>query len=319
MARWRERAATAVPSSDLGLLLALVPTDGYAPDLMVPPPTATVMAIEDETASVAATDPDQVRYQLGIAFRGQDAAAEVAASFGGAEQLELHRREMPDVVTTALRDGYEPFAARVAAAIGTYFHHVLAPDWGRVVDVLSADIAHRADRMAQHGALALLDDLHPDLSWDGAAVVVKRPFDVEVDWAGDGLLLIPSVATGRRAWFNAERPTTPSVMYPARGTQHLAEPIPSPKATDDLGELLGHTRAGLLAALAEPRTTTELGRACALSAATVSYHLGILHRTGLVTRRRTGRRVVYVRTELARSIVLGSGPQNGGTSSTGPT
>lgn len=302
LARWRERALRSVPPDDLALLTALVPPAGYAPDLLTPPPAGAFGSVEDETATVAATAPDLVTYQLDIAFRGRRIRPEVAASFGGAAQLESSRRPMPPVVAAALDGGYEAFAARAAAALRAYFDHVLAPEWDHVLDVLSADVAYRGDRMARHGALALLDDLHPDITWESGAVVLWRPFDVEVDWADDGLLLIPSATAGGRVWFNAERPTTPSVIYPARGTQQLWD-APATLGLDDVGELLGHTRATLLAALDRPRTTAELGRSQALTASTVSYHLGILHRSGLVSRRRTGRRVVYARTELAAALM----------------
>lgn len=302
VARWCERAHRSVPAAHLQLLSALVPGAGYAPDLLTPPPTDLIMTIEDETATVAVTAPAQIEYQLGIAYEERPMSAEVAASFGGRNALDQARRPMPHAVAAALEQGYEAFAARVAEALLTYFDRVLGPEWDHVIDVLTADVAYRGDRMAKHGVLALLDDLHADVLWDSDAVRLNRPFEVDVDWAHDGLLLIPSVTAGRRVWFNAERPTAPSIIYPARGTHALwAHQVMLD--VDELGELLGHTRALLLAALDTPRTTTELGRSQTLTASTVSYHLGILHRSGLVSRRRLGRRVVYARTELGTAIM----------------
>ncbi|WP_107501414.1 ArsR/SmtB family transcription factor [Streptomyces viridosporus] len=60
--------------------------------------------------------------------------------------------------------------------------------------------------------------------------------------------------------------------------------------------LFGPTRAGLLAALTQPASTTQRAARHFLSFATVSYHLGVLHRAGLVTRARSGRSVLYRRT-----------------------
>ncbi|MFG2111873.1 winged helix-turn-helix domain-containing protein [Streptomyces sp. NPDC048718] len=60
--------------------------------------------------------------------------------------------------------------------------------------------------------------------------------------------------------------------------------------------MLGPTRAGLLAALVRPASTAQLSERHFLSPATVSYHLGVLYRAGLVTRARAGRAVLYRRT-----------------------
>lgn len=308
--RWRARALDAVPAGPLSLLAALTGSTVYIVDLLTPPPDAAVMTMDDEAAAIAATPAELVDYQLDIAYRGRAIPPAVAASVGGPARLEELRQPMPAVVAEALAGGPVAFVARVAAAMRTYFEHVLAPDWPRVLDVLTADVAYRGDRMAQHGALALLDDFHPSVRWDDGAIVVRKPFDLVVDWPYDGLLLIPSTGVGDGVLLNAERPTTPSILYPARGL-HALWSAPGPagagaeRAAADLGELIGHTRATLLAALETPRTTAELGRREALTPATVSYHLAILHRTGLVSRRRTGRRVVYTRTDLAAAL-LGS-------------
>ncbi|WP_026876214.1 helix-turn-helix domain-containing protein [Jiangella gansuensis] len=307
LARWSARAGRSVPDGPLELLSGLVSgpsgIPAYVPDLLTPPPTAAAMAVEDEAAVIAATPADLIDYQLDIAFRGRPIPPEVAASAGGPERLDATRRPMPDAVATALRGGPRRFAERVAEAVHVYFDQVIAPDWPRVLDVLTAEVAYRGDRMAQYGALALLDDIHPDLRWEAGSVLLRKPFDVLVDWAHDGLLLIPSAGAGDAVWLNAERPTTPSVIYPARGLHQLWAAARPGAHPDDLGELLGHTRAGLLAALDRPRTTAELSRDLALTPSTVSYHLGILHRTGLVTRRRTGRRVAYARSDLAAAML----------------
>lgn len=302
--RWRARALDAVPAAPLSLLAALTGSDVYIVDLLTPPPDAVVMTIGDEVAAIAATPGELTEYQLDIAFRGRAVPRAVAASVGGPARLEELRQPMPAVVAEALDGGAAAFVARVADAMRTYFERVLAPDWPRVLDVLTADVAYRGDRMAQHGALALLDDFHTSVRWDDGAIVVRKPFDVVVDWAHDGLLLIPTTGLTDGVLLNAERPTTPSILYPARGLHALWSTTAAAPA--DLGELIGHTRATLLAALDTPRTTAELGRRGALSPATVSYHLAILHRTGLVSRRRTGRRVVYARTDLAAALLARS-------------
>ncbi|MEU5664425.1 ArsR/SmtB family transcription factor [Streptomyces longwoodensis] len=72
-----------------------------------------------------------------------------------------------------------------------------------------------------------------------------------------------------------------------------------------MAQLLGPTRAGLLTAPARPASTAQLAARHFLSPATVSHHLGVLHRAGLVARSRSGRSVLYRRTS-AGSRLAGS-------------
>ena len=58
----------------------------------------------------------------------------------------------------------------------------------------------------------------------------------------------------------------------------------------------------MLADLSAPRSTTELAGRLSLSAATTSHHLGALRDAGLVTGRREGRAVLYVRTPLGDAL-----------------
>jgi DNA-binding transcriptional ArsR family regulator len=64
---------------------------------------------------------------------------------------------------------------------------------------------------------------------------------------------------------------------------------------DGQAELIGHTRARILTLLERPQTTADLAARLSLSPSTVSYHLGVLYRAGLLERRRDRRRVVYTR------------------------
>jgi DNA-binding transcriptional ArsR family regulator len=57
--------------------------------------------------------------------------------------------------------------------------------------------------------------------------------------------------------------------------------------------LLGHGRATVLRALGRPATTTELARRLSYAPSTVSAHLDVLARAGLVDRHRVRRSVFY--------------------------
>ncbi|MDX2935205.1 ArsR/SmtB family transcription factor [Streptomyces ipomoeae] len=103
--------------------------------------------------------------------------------------------------------------------------------------------------------------------------------------AGPGVAVDPTRG-GRRP---------PMPAYPVRDTA-IAKSIAPAAPSAEMARLLGPTRAGLLAALARPASTAQLAARHFLSPATVSYHLGVLHRAGLVARARSGRSVLYRRT-----------------------
>jgi DNA-binding transcriptional ArsR family regulator len=68
-------------------------------------------------------------------------------------------------------------------------------------------------------------------------------------------------------------------------------------------ELLGPVRARLLDTLRSPATTSSLALRFGVTSSAVSQHLGVLHRSGLVDRERSGRRVLYQASELGLALL----------------
>jgi len=101
------------------------------------------------------------------------------------------------------------------------------------------------------------------------------------------------------------------VIYAARGAGRVWECGPDAETADALGALLGRTRATILTRLAIPLSTTQLARELEQSPATISQHLSILRRNGLLTSWRSGRSVLYRRTPLASSFVAMSESESG--------
>ncbi|MFE2101233.1 ArsR/SmtB family transcription factor [Streptomyces sp. NPDC059468] len=93
----------------------------------------------------------------------------------------------------------------------------------------------------------------------------------------------------------------PPDPVPGPGPRHgpARRPAGSPTA---LADLLGRPRARILALLAEPGSTTGLAHRLGVSTGTVSRHLGVLHRAGLVTRARHGHLVLYLRSPLGDQL-----------------
>ncbi|MBW9215440.1 helix-turn-helix domain-containing protein [Mumia sp. zg.B53] len=98
----------------------------------------------------------------------------------------------------------------------------------------------------------------------------------------------------------------PMILYGARGSGALwqVEPRRSPAV---LGDLLGATRAGLLAALEVPASSTELARRLGVTTPAVNQHLRAMRDAGLLTSARHGRSVLYLRSELGDALVAGGG------------
>jgi DNA-binding transcriptional ArsR family regulator len=81
--------------------------------------------------------------------------------------------------------------------------------------------------------------------------------------------------------------------------------------------LLGAPRVRLLSALRSPATTTALARRLGVTPSAVSQHLAVLHRGGLVDKRRSGRAVLYQSTALGLALLRGGLASSGADASSG--
>jgi DNA-binding transcriptional ArsR family regulator len=198
----------------------------------------------------------------------------------------------------------------LADALRRYWSVALEPHWHTIRAVLDDDVAHRATELTKGGVGAMLADLAPEVSLRGEVLrIEKRLGDQEEDLSGMGLLLVPSVFVWPNVVFAMSPPGPPTLTYPARGVGNLwgrhGEEVAGENA---LGALLGRSRAEIVVALALPHSTTELSLALGQSPSSVSQHLSVLRRCGLVRSWRSGRSVLYERTDLATSIVEASAP-----------
>lgn len=280
---WLDRTRAAVAGLDLAELWLLMPTPGYTPDFLGPPPDAPYTAaatFDEEIARLRATDPT-VAYE------------EMRRSLAGAADSAAGRTLLAD-----------PAAAvrRLADATERAWHALVEADWPRVRAVLAADIAHRSRRLAAGGLEALFADLHPRIAWTDGTLTYRSAERVRrvQTLAGRGLLLMPSVYCWPEPVSGFASPWQPTLIYPARGIDVLWRPAASASAA--LSRLLGTGRAAVLAAVDEPVTTTVLARRLGLALSSVSAHLSVLRDTGLLTAHRDGPRVLYERTALGSTL-----------------
>jgi DNA-binding transcriptional ArsR family regulator len=174
-----------------------------------------------------------------------------------------------------------------------------------VLGLLEEDVAYRARRLLATGLEGVLHDLSPEIAVSqGGLQVGTGGAAHSLVVTGSGLSLMPSAF----AWASPTTGVGPggvSVIYGARGVATLwsRDLSPQQSGADTLAELLGRNRAAILQAVTTPHSTTDLARELGQTPPAVNVHLAILRRSGLVTSRRAGRRVLYRTTPLAHSIL----------------
>jgi DNA-binding transcriptional ArsR family regulator len=270
-------------TTDLDVVLALL-SSMYGPGFTAPPPRSLAQSIEDDLATVRAT-------------ALPDARREIARCVG--------RRPVNDERILAILRS-EEVVERIARALETAWHELLAADWLQLRALCERDVVHRAGQLSRSGWAAALDGLHPRVRWRGGAIEILRFAEhrtVHLD--GQGLLLVPSAFLWPQVAAHVDRPWPATLIYPARGIAALWE-APATATPGALSALVGRTRAVLLAALDQPASTTQLARSLGLATGAVGDHLATLHGAGLLTKARSGRSVLYRRTPLGDALIAAS-------------
>jgi DNA-binding MarR family transcriptional regulator len=195
-------------------------------------------------------------------------------------------------------------ADRLADGLHTYWQAALADEWPRLRAVLEGEVLGRARSLALAGPAAVLEELHPRVRWRAPVLELHKgaghPMDLRLE--GRPLVLIPLVYEGGVLVGNPHAGNAIAVGYQARGASALRQTEDT--APDERLELLlGQGRSAVLRALAHPATTTELAARLHYAPSTVSAHLDVLARAGLVERHRVRRRVFYGLNETGASLL----------------
>ncbi|HUR05613.1 MAG TPA: ArsR family transcriptional regulator [Nonomuraea sp.] len=271
---WRRAVLGKLDATEVDLLLSLVGEKLALPDFLTPRPTTFAPTFDDELSLVRQAAPGLVRRDLPAA-------------------LILGPIPADDDSAVKFRDA-------ACELLRRYWELAIEPVWPQMRQVLEADMTYRARRLAVGGARLLFADMHPNLRWhEGVLYISKMIGRHHVAASGQGLLLMPSVFAHKPAPpVSPEEP--PSLVYPSRAVATLWTPPPAPDATalTALTALLGAPRARLLHLLEEPLPTIELARRLRVTPSAISQHLRVMYGTGLVTRARSGRQVLYRRTTL---------------------
>lgn len=267
-------ARFALSDPDVALVAKTFPAEnGYLPDMFTPQPTRVRLdriwsaQLEQVAATPAETVAEQVAQTAGMG------SPEVAA---------------------AVESG--TFARRAARGLERFWTWAMDDGWSDLRERHEADLARRAMTMATEGIGGLLGSLHRNVRWTGSALEVNMPWDETVHYNGQDFVLAPSVLSWPGLLVQLCDTGNAVINYPAHGLGNGR-----PRARD-MSQLVGATRARLLLDLDVPRTTSDLSTRHRLAPATVSYHLAVMHSSGLVAKTRDRRSVLYRRTERGDAL-----------------
>jgi DNA-binding transcriptional ArsR family regulator len=182
---------------------------------------------------------------------------------------------------------------------------VAAPRWQAAGPLLDREIRRVGTAVVRGGMAALLNSLHPGLSYRDGTFAFASPCDPRYTLGTLGsvgprrLVLLPMIAGRRALLFSLERPDVCYIGYP------LPAPRPGIQATADsaLATILGPVRAAMLQALRQPLTVGDLAASVHCAPTTATYHLHQLVAAGLITRQKSGPSVWASRTARGNELV----------------
>jgi DNA-binding transcriptional ArsR family regulator len=248
---------------------------GWIADYLSAPLTAPNVTIEDEIAAVAAMTDAGLRADL----------------------EETSMAPLPADLTRA------PLVEAATGLLSWVWTRTLATDWPRRERILRADIVARTGQLASHGWVAVLRDLGRGRDWVGGGELRINRYDLPTRElpASAQLYFIPVLSHG--GWAGWSQSGAHALYYPVTGRLAATETA----RRGGLDRLIGANRAALLSALDQPAGTTGLAAASGLPIGSVGNHLRVLLDAGAVTRRRSGRAVLYWRTPLGDALVAADG------------
>lgn len=271
------------------VLAALVTDDFSTPDFLTPRPESPQPRLHDELAGVSRLPAAAVMCSLDSLWGG--------------------RRPQ------ALRGPSRSVHSRVVEALERYWAHAFARFWAEYRSILAADIRYRASEVVDRGLVGAIASLAPHVRLDGDrvhAVSLAGP-SYAAALRGRDLVFVPSFFT-LGASYPTEQTSAPMVIYPTRGQG--SSPCASSAPGAPLLTLLGSSRARLLARLDAPTTTAELSVDLGKTSSAVNQQLQALLACGLVEASRSGKCVLYRRTEIGDLLVRQAGVRGEPTSGT---
>ena len=285
-AGWRDAQRPRLAAAPSRVLLGLVPA-GWQPSVALAPVVGERPWFDEELDAVLEFSPRPLRAYL--------------ATLGSPA---LTARWVPLLPEDA--SGERRLLTRL---LGDYHGRCLADHWPAVRAQLEAEIGDRNRLRGGWGVARMLATLHRAIRWSDPFLEVDLPGPSrQVELAGRGLVLVPSVFAWPDPVFLLDGHGQPVLLYP---TRNLLSFWTAPGYDRDaLAALLGTTRAAVLVAAARGDSTSHLADRLDVSVASVSQHLATLRTAGLVRSTRRARAVHHDLTPLGVQLLLASGRFN---------
>ncbi len=218
------------------------------------------------------------------------------------------RHRLPPLAWAMAEAGGRP---ELAEATRVAYQELIQPFWPRIRASLHAEHAARRRTLAAKGPGALLASLQgPLIRWRPPVLEILRPGTVEMELAGRGIAVVPSVFVGRAPSLH-ENPNDedemPRLILPAEGAGRarlwaVSRGLAGSRGSA-LAALVGRNRAAVLQSIADGCTTTELAHRVGISLAAASQHASVLRGAGLIATRRQGSAVLHVLTPLGAELL----------------
>jgi DNA-binding transcriptional ArsR family regulator len=179
---------------------------------------------------------------------------------------------------------------------------LIEPWWRAAGPVFDRELRRVGTAAVRGGLAALLNSLHPRISYRDGTLALAVPGDHCFPQGGRRLVLLPMIAGRDALLVSFERDDVCYVGYPVR------PPGPGPQAplaaaNGALALILGPLRAAVLRALRQPLNVGELATAVQCAPTTATYHVHHLAAAGLVSCERRGSSVLVSRTARGDELV----------------
>jgi DNA-binding transcriptional ArsR family regulator len=179
---------------------------------------------------------------------------------------------------------------------------VAEPRWRAAGPLLDREIRRIGTAAVRGGMAALLNSLHPRISYHDGMFHFKccRGQTVRLGPVGPRrLALVPMIAGRDALLVSFDQPEVFYIAYP------VCPPGPGPPATRSsaLATILGPLRAAILRALRQPLTVSDVAVAVQCAPTTATYHLHQLAAAGLISREKSGASVRVSRTNRGNELV----------------
>lgn len=197
--------------------------------------------------------------------------------------------------------------AETANALQEFFQVALASYWPRVHGYLESVRDELGRVLAVGGLERLFASLRPMVRWSYPVLELVDLPGADLRLTGTGLLLAPSVFLAPKSCVVTERGGQPALVFPAPPEPRLGEVLwgRSGQGAGSLAALVGRTRAAMLQALTDSRTTGELAEYLGISPAGASHHTAVLRNARLITTHRHRNTVTHNLTALGVELLDG--------------